>query len=281
MDVVILAAGYGSRLSPHIGYIPKPLAPINETTLIGLGLTTLKNQVDPIRRVVVITGHRCGSLLAHLAAIREQYEFEIVPIICEQFWRGNGASLCAAESDIGPGPFLLLMGDHVVEPALIEAALRSRSNKADVALCIDRMPFFSNREHDLPTKVLLDETSRILDIGKRIPHWNCIDTGVFLMTRNIFHAIHSLDTEKLTVTAGVKTLIRANKPVIGVDVSGMFWSDVDTYEDLVRTEAALQHSFWEVFLPYYREEEATLEEGESLNPLGGRLASETKGELRL
>jgi len=269
IDVVILAAGYGSRLSPRIDYIPKPLAPLQGVSLIEWGLNTLENQTDPIRRVVVVTGHRCGSLLAHLAAIRENYEFEIVPIICEQFQRGNGASLCAAESYIGPGPFLLLMGDHVVEPTIIEIALRSRYKNADVALCTDQQPLFSDRKHDLPTKVLLDEYSQILDIGKRIPRWNCIDTGVFLMRRNIFHALHSLDTEKLTVTGGVKTLIRTNKSVIGVDVTGMFWSDVDTHEDLLSTEAALQQSFGEAFLPISREEEVVL--GEGLNPLVSNL----------
>jgi len=264
IDAVILAAGYGSRLSPHIEHVPKPLASLNGTSLIEWGLATLENQIEPIRRVVVVSGHRSGSLLAHLAAIQENYEFEIVPIICEQFQRGNGASLCAAEGDIGPGPFLLLMGDHVVEPMIIEIALRSRHKNVDVALCTDQQPLFSDRKHDLPTKVLLDDDSRILDIGKCIPRWNCIDTGVFLMRRNIFHALHSLDTGKLTVTGGIKTLIRTNKPVIGVDVTGMFWSDVDTHEDLLRTEAAIQHSFGEAFLPNYREEEVVLAEDLSL-----------------
>lgn len=277
IDAIILAAGYGSRLSPHIDHVPKPLASLNGTSLIEWGLATLENQTEPIRRVVVVTGHRCGSLLAHLAAVQENYEFEIVPIICKQFQRGNGASLCAAESDIGPGPFLLLMGDHVVEPTIIEIVLRSRHKNADVALCTDQQPLFSDRKHDLPTKVLLDENSRILNIGKRIPRWNCIDTGVFLMRRNIFHALHSLDTGKLTVTSGIKTLIRTNKPVIGVDVTGMFWSDVDTHEDLLRTEAALQHSFEEAFLPNYRKDEVAL--GEDLNPLVDNLIEQASGTI--
>jgi len=259
VDAVVLAAGYGSRLS--IDNLPKPLTPLDGAPLIEWVLGALENQNDPIRHVVVVTGHRCKELISHLAVIQENYEFEIVPVINHQFRRGNGSSLCAAERYIGAGPFLLLMGDHIVEPAIIEAALCSRNrDNADVALCIDRTPLFSNREHDLPTKVFQDDNSLIIDIGKRIRRWNCIDTGIFLMRRNIFNSLYSLGMEKLTVTAGVKNLIHTRKPVIGVDVSGMFWSDVDTPYDLTCTEAALRESVWEDFLPSYREEEAVLEE---------------------
>jgi len=261
IDAVILAAGYGSRLNHHIGPIPKPLASLKGTPLIEWILNVLDHAAYPLRRVVVVTGYRCKVLISHLAAIQANYEFEIVSVINHQFWKGNGSSLCAAERYIGAEPFLLLMSDHIVEPAIIEAALRSRNEgNADVALCTDRTPFFSNREHDLPTNVLLDDNSRMIDIGKRIPTWNCIDTGVFLMTRNIFYSLHSLCMEKLTITGGVKNLIRTNNPVIGVDVSGMFWSDVDTYQDLIRTEAALNESFWGAFQPSYQEEEVVLEE---------------------
>lgn len=261
IDAVILAAGYGSRLSPHIDAVPKPLTPLNGTPLIEWVLNSLENVTYSIRRVFIVTGHRYKALIAHLAAIQANYEFEIVSVISHQFWKGNGSSLCAAEKYIGEGPFLLLMGDHIVEPAIIETALRSRNNgNVDVALCTDRTPFFSNREHDLPTKVLLDDNSKMIDIGKRIPIWNCIDTGVFLMTRNIFNALHSLYTEKLTITGGVKNLIRTKNPVIGVDVSGMFWSDVDTYLDLIRTEKALNESFWGISQPSYQEEEIVLKE---------------------
>ncbi|MFQ6123100.1 MAG: NTP transferase domain-containing protein [Candidatus Heimdallarchaeota archaeon] len=261
IDAVILAAGYGSRLSTHINTLPKPLAPLHGTPLIEWVLNSLENMTYSIRHVVVVTGHRCKVLIAHLMAIQANYEFKIVPAISHQFWKGNGSSLCAAEKYIGKDPFLLLMGDHIVEPAIIKAALCSRNKAyADVALCTDRSPFFSNREHDRPTKVLLDDNSQMIDIGKRIPIWNCIDTGVFLMTRNIFNALHSLNMEKLTITEGVKHLIRTNYPVIGVDVSGMFWSDVDTYQDLIRTEEALQEAFWGGSQSSYREEEVVLGE---------------------
>ncbi|MFX0198042.1 MAG: NTP transferase domain-containing protein [Candidatus Hodarchaeota archaeon] len=261
IDAVILAAGYGSRLSPHIDTLPKPLTPLNGTPLIEWVLNSLENVTYSIRRVFIVTGYRYKALIAHLAAIQANYEFEIVSVISHQFWKGNGSSLCAAEKYIREGPFLLLMGDHIVEPAIIETVLHSKNKgNVDVALCTDRTPFFSNREHDLPTKVLLDDNSRMIDIGKRIPIWNCIDTGVFLMTRNIFNALHSLYTEKLTITGGVKNLIRTKNPIIGVDVSGMFWSDVDTYQDLIRTEKALNESFWGIFQPSYQEEEIVLKE---------------------
>ena len=261
IDAVILAAGYGSRLSQHIDNLPKPLAQLNGTPLIEWVLNSLENVTHSIRHVVIVAGHRCKVLIAHLAAIQANYEFEIVPAINYQFWKGNGSSLCAAEKYIGAGPFLLLMGDHIVEPAIIEAALHSRNDgNVDVALCTDRTPFFSNREYDLPTKVLLDDNSLMTDIGKRIPIWNCIDTGIFLMTRNIFNSLHSLCMEKLTITEGVKHLIRTKNPVIGVDVSGMFWSDVDTYQDLIRTEKALRESFWGIPQPSYGEEEVVLGE---------------------
>ena len=260
IDAVVLAAGYGSRLRPLSNNLPKPLTPVNGTSLIEWVLDTLENTSYPIRRVVVVTGYRCEVLISYLDAIQENYEFKIIPVINHQFWRGNGSSLYTAEKHILTEPFLLQMGDHIVEPAIIEAALCSRDrDNADVALCIDRAPLFSNEDEDLPTRVFLDNDLRIIDIGKRILRWNCIDTGIFLMTRSIFDSLHSLCTEKLTITGGVKNLIHTNKKVIGVDVSGMFWSDVDTPDDLARTEAVLRESSWAAFQPSHREEELVLD----------------------
>ena len=264
IDVVILMAGYGSRLSPLTGNLPKPLALVNGTPLIEWVLGALEDQTDdPIRRVIVVTGYRCKVLISHLEAIQVNYAFQIVPVINPQFSRGNGSSLCAAEKHIETEQFLLLMGDHIVEPAIIEAALSLKDNMdASLVLCTDSAPLFSNGEADLPTKVLLDIDSEIIDIGKRISKWNCIDTGVFLMTQDIFDSLHSLGTEKQTITGGVKHLIHSNKTVIGVDVSGMFWSDVDTPDDLVRTEAFLRNSLSTTFQLCSNEEEIVLKESE-------------------
>jgi choline kinase len=261
VDAVVLMAGYGTRLRPLTGNLPKPLALVNGTPLIEWVLGALENQDDPIQRVLVVTGYRCNVLISHLEAIQENYAFQIVPVINPQFSRGNGSSLCAAERHIETEPFLLLMGDHIVEPAIIEAALGLKDNTdVSLALCTDSAPLVSNEEADLPTKVLLDTDSGIIDIGKQISNWNCIDTGVFLMTRDIFDSLHSLGTEKQTITRGVKHLIHSNKTVIGVDVSGMFWSDVDTPDDLVRTEAFLRDSLSTTFQICHTEEELVLKE---------------------
>ena len=124
------------------------------------------------------------------------------------------------------------MGDHLIERTVVKHLLK-RATLTDT-LCIDFTPA---RHHQLDeaSKVILNSTGCIKDIGKNLICWDAIDTGIFLLTKNFFQALDELvpwlgvDIEIIDV---IRSLISRGYHFRTCDVSGSFWADVDTKEDL-------------------------------------------------
>ena len=76
------------------------------------------------------------------------------------------------------------------------------------------------------TKVLVDEEGYINDIGKGVPEWNGIDTGVFILDTRVFNLIPGSRSEH-EISDCMKELIDESS-LRACDVSGLFWLDVDT-----------------------------------------------------
>ena len=101
-------------------------------------------------------------------------------------------------------------------------------------LCVDYTPAC---HHELAeaTKVTVDSTGCIKDIGKNLVYWDAIDTGVFLLTENFFQALHELFQRhgtEVTISDVTRFLVGRGHLFNTCDVSGYFWADVDTKEDL-------------------------------------------------
>ena len=101
-------------------------------------------------------------------------------------------------------------------------------------LCIDYTPA---HHHELAeaTKVTVDSAGYIKNIGKDLVYWDALDTGVFLLTENFFRALQELVQCRgidVTISDVTRFLVRRGHPFDTCDVSGCFWADVDTKEDL-------------------------------------------------
>lgn len=153
---------------------------------------------------------------------------------------GNALSVYAAREAVGEEPFLLAMADHMASPHILTTLLVER-DRWDT-LCVDRLAHASPQVNDA-TRVWVNGEGFIARIGKKIEPWNAIDTGVFLFTPRIFAAISHLPRagdEGCGISDGVTLLIKKGPGMRACDVSGAFWMDVDTLEDLCYVEQILQ-----------------------------------------
>jgi len=129
MDAVILAAGRGRRLRPLTDTRPKALLPIGGQTVLG----RLCEQVAAhVERIVIVTGYLGEQ-------IRDQIGAAVagVPVVyVEQPARRGTADAVAQVADVVEGPFVLLNGDMVVDPAFI-ATLTTGSGWALCAKEVD------------------------------------------------------------------------------------------------------------------------------------------------
>lgn len=234
MQCLILAAGKGSRLRDKAP--SKVLLPLFGVALIERVIrTAIEAGADEF---YVVTGHRSEAVRAFLESLAEKLRVPIT-VVRNERWATteNGASVLAAREYLR-APFLLLMGDHLFEPALAAHLLKEAVPENGIALAVDTR--MGNPLVDLSdvTQVRHEE-GRILHIGKGIADHTGYDTGVFYCTPALFDALEKAEEKgDSSLSAAVRQLATDGR-VRAVDVGGRFWIDVDSPAMFSRAEQAL------------------------------------------
>lgn len=224
---VILAAGEGSRLR---GSAPvKPLCHVAGKPLIDHALERLA--VAGMTRAVVVLGYERAQIERHLASRDWPLAIETV---ASDHRLPNGVSALAAAPAVGETQALLLMCDHLVEPALY-ARVAATGAGDGVTLGIDRRIEHDWVDPEDVTRVRTDG-DRIIALGKGMADYDAHDTGVFAVGPALFAALATLEAPSLT--EGVRLLVARGTARV-VDCTGLEWLDVDDAPALAKAEAWL------------------------------------------
>lgn len=229
---IILAAGDGDRLGYLTAIRPKVLLPVNgKEQLIRYPIEALA--AAGVSDIAIVIGYLGDSVIEALGngddfGVRLQYIYN------SDYLGENAISVYKAREWVQREAAVLCMGDHVIDGGIVKRLLdRQTMNET---LCVDYTPA---SHHDLAeaTKVTVDSTGCIKDIGKNLVYWDAIDTGVFLLTDNFFQALHELIQRRgteVTISDVTRFLVGRGHLFNTCDVSEYFWTDVDTKEDLDR-----------------------------------------------
>lgn len=221
---ILLAAGQGSRLRASAPY--KPLCEVAGKTLIDHALDGLS--AAGIERCVVVLGYGEAAIRAHLT---RRSGGPAIQIARTDSRKPNGVSVLAAAPFVD-GEALLIMCDHLVEPALYRRLAAAGAGDG-LKLGIDR-----RLGHDwvdpLDVTCVRTEGTRIAAIGKGLAPHDAYDTGVFAIGPRLFAALGGLAEPSLT--EGVRVLAAEGRADV-VDVSDCDWVDVDDPPALARAEA--------------------------------------------
>ena len=228
---VILAAGVGDRLGSLTLACPKVLLPIKENApLITYPIQALA--AAGIEEIAIVVGYLSDKVIEALGN-GSNFGVKLQYIHNSDYLSGNAISVYRAEDWAQGASVVLCMGDHVIEEKLVKHLLDT-SQTLDETLCVDYTPA-PYHQLDEATKVTVDNTGAIKDIGKELVRWDALDTGFFLLTENFFRALHELVNQQgadVEITDVIKFLINRGNPFNTCDVSSYFWIDVDTEEDL-------------------------------------------------
>jgi len=235
MRGVILAAGEGTRLAPVTDDRPKPLISVLGRPLLDYTLEAFAEAA--ITEIGLVVGYRGRMLAEYLRDHR--YGMRIRCLLNPDYRRGNGSSVYSSREFVGGEPFVVAMADHMISSEILQRILSTPVEGA--TLCVDRRAQASPQLSDA-TRVWVDEKGFILRIGKSLEHWNAVDVGVFLFRPTIFPLLAGLmqdETRPCTVTRAARRAIASREGLRACDVSGCFWLDVDTPDDLAYARQAL------------------------------------------
>ena len=229
-EAIVLAAGNGDRFRSGTRH-SKLLTPIAGTPLL---IRTLE------------AAHMAGITTAHVVL---GYDADAVRSLAEsgapaglrlhfhrnaQWSQENGVSVLAAQRCLQEGPFALMMGDHIFEPAVLQLLINTPRRPGESLLAIDR-----SAENPAvvgeATKVRLDD-DLVTEIGKTLDPYDALDTGLFVCDPSLFASLEAACASgDSTLSAGVG-LLAARGMVRGVDIGTARWCDVDTIDDVAMAE---------------------------------------------
>lgn len=207
MNVMLLAAGEGTRLRPYTNTLPKPAIPFLTVPLAGHALSFLSGiQID---KLVVNTFHLPQKIhelfhtLPH-GARSLHFSDEVGEIL------GSGGGLGKARSHfIGGGDFIMMNADEVILPEdskVLEKALwHHKKSKALSTLLVMDHPGVGSQFGG----VWANEKNSILGFGKSAfegshKAWHFV--GVQILSERIFEYIPTIGTSNIlydAVTAGI------------------------------------------------------------------------------
>jgi len=228
-QVVLLAAGMGTRLGELGGGLPKAL-------FDAAGRKLLDRALDHAERLgagerVVVGGFRFDLVSAHLAAAgRPALRLVENP----RFRAGNLLTLEAALPHVA-GAFLLMNIDHVYPPAVAER-MRGVPGEEITAFCDFDRPLGAD-----DMKVALDARRRVARIAKQLDRWDCGYVGMTYVPaarleryRAAVAATRAAAGDPAAVEQVLQRLADEGEPVAIGDISGIGWHELDTPEDVAR-----------------------------------------------
>jgi choline kinase len=232
----VLAAGNGDRF--HNGSLQsKLLQPILGRPLIIRTLETARNA--GITAVEVVLGYQADSVrhvVESLAPDGVQVHFSYNP----DWHLENGVSVLAARDRFAGRRFALLMGDHLFEAPVLARLLQLETDGDESLLAVDSRPTTASIAEEA-TKVRM-HGARIVAIGKDLPAFDALDTGMFVCSSSVFEAIDvSRASGDTTLSGGIRHLA-ARGLMRGVDIGNASWYDIDTLADLQHAESLLVDS---------------------------------------
>jgi len=224
LKALVLAAGKSNRFGTH-----KMLYNIEGKPLLGQVLERLKQ--SGIKTVYIAIGYRGNEIMQKFGAKHEGLDIVYLP--AKNWEKGNLHSFLAAKGTLNEN-FLLCMGDHIFDMAIVKKLINEdldlNPEGTVLYLAVDRNFYSEDDTH------VLEANGKIIRIGKHLKTYNCTDTGFFLCSP------YALSYAEIVAKRGASELAECVQYIADkgkarvIDVTGYFWRDVDTKEDIKRVK---------------------------------------------
>lgn len=228
IEVVILAAGVGSRLRPLTDKLPKCLIEINESNILERVLNQLKKH-ERVESISVLTGHEHEKLNNFLNQsypdVRHVYNPDY-KITNNMYSLSLFLNRRKEENDL-----IIINADCVYETEIVNKCIKFEGS------CIMADSSLYQEES---MKIGIEE-GKVIKISKKIAKDKNVFTSIDLykfepQEANVLHEIvnqyiSSADLNQWTEVA-INELVDKNDQVYSNDISGLKWFEIDTMEDL-------------------------------------------------
>jgi CDP-L-myo-inositol myo-inositolphosphotransferase len=191
-----------------------------------------------LSRFFVVTGCQAPRVEAFLSELAVRRNLAISAIRNEAWEAGNASSLLAARHVL-EGNFLLLVADHIFDPAILSRLLEQQLQPGEIVLAVDfRVDDTALVDIEEATKVAVQD-QWVTAIGKQLPSYDALDTGIFLCSPAILPAFQASICEGDGSLADGVRRPAAERQARVLGIGEHSWVDVDTARDLRKARRLL------------------------------------------
>ncbi len=231
MKALILAAGFGTRLSPYTNITPKPLFEVGKKPLLEI---TIHQLIKAGCSAIIINTHHLHKKIETLVdenefpvPVETRYEPEILD---------TGGAIKNVEDFIGDTPFFVVNSDIVTDIDYKKVFEYHRSHPHPATLVVHDYPEFNN--------VSVDDTEMIKGFHlESCPHAKLAFTGIQILDPVVFEHIPA---KRFTSSIALyQKLIQNGKGVRGYNSKNLYWIDIGTPEKFSKAclDASAQRAF--------------------------------------
>ena len=222
MNVLILCAGKGTRLSPWTDRIPKPLLPLAGKSM----LERVLEDVEPMAKRISVNAHHLADQVVDFVKQDQRIEHCFV----EETLLGTGSPLYNAYLRDREEGLLILNGDVYTNLDLKAFVQQSQEARADVALLL--------RDNPEVNTVFFTEEEGVLGIKGRFGKEDASQCGTFTgVSYYSPKALQEIGSDRFDIRTFWKERLESGKKIHAFLESNpqSFWIDIGTPKGLAET----------------------------------------------
>jgi glucose-1-phosphate thymidylyltransferase len=225
---LILSGGRGTRLRPITHTSAKQLVPVANRPVLFYGIEAMANA--GIEEVGIIIAPETGAEIRAAAGDGSQFGVRITYIVQDEP-AGLAHAVLTAEPFLGADPFVMYLGDNLLQGGIEDLVAAFRANSPDALILLTPVP---DPEHFGVAEL---DGDRVIALAEKPaePRTNLALVGVYMFTPIIHDAARAIEPSargELEITDAIQHLVDAGRRVEPHVVKG-WWKDTGRLEDML------------------------------------------------
>jgi glucose-1-phosphate thymidylyltransferase len=231
---LILSGGKGTRLRPITHTSAKQLVPVANKPVLFYGIEAMAEA--GIEEVGIIIAPETGPEIEAAAGDGSRFGVRITFIVQDEPL-GLAHAVLTAEPFLGASPFVMYLGDNLLQGGIADLVAAFRKNQPDALILLTPVPDPQNYGVAELAPAPAGETGRIVRLTEKppVPATDLALVGVYMFTAGIHDAARAIDPSsrgELEITDAIQYVVDAGLRVEPHIVRG-WWKDTGRLEDML------------------------------------------------